>query len=243
MTPIIATEIEFYLHGAAGKSLDNFWQQVRQICDQQQIFIYKMEEEKGEEQFEIALVHSADVQKIIDDTNKLKLLLEALATTHDMQVDFSAKPKEDQPGSGLHVHVHLADEHGKNLYYKDDARMSDELAWSLGGLLATMEKNLSVFVPSEESKARLMGEAHSNAPSTISWGANNRTVAIRLPDKDHHDKHIEHRVAGADADVAMVVKAILDGIEYGIKHQLMPSEQIYGDASLPMYALPRLIAS
>ncbi len=94
---------------------------------------------------------------------------------------------------------------------------------------------MAIFAPSPESYARFV--AGSNAPLTVSWGANNRTTAIRLPDSAHDNKRIEHRVAGADADPEHVIAAILKGLYSGLKNRVDPGPQIYGDASLPMYGL------
>jgi glutamine synthetase len=98
---------------------------------------------------------------------------------------------------------------------------------------------MCVFAPSEASYARFV--KGSNAPTTASWGANNRTVAIRLPDKPHSHKHIEHRMAGADAAPEAVIAVILAAIHDGLSRRIVPaSPQIYGDASLEMYQLPKV---
>ena len=238
MHPVVATEIEFTLFGSAQRDLTAFWSEVRGHCEADSISIFNIEKERGREQHEVSLQCSRDVAKIISDTEQLKKIISECAGTHSMQASFAAKPVADEPGNGLHVHVHLEDASGKNLFWKKDDAMSEELSASIAGLLATMAENLAIFVPNEESKKRFV--AGSNAPTTVSWGANNRTCAIRLPDKAADNKHIEHRVSGADVDVGAVVAAILAGIEYGIQNKLTPPPQIYGDASLPMYALPRL---
>jgi len=235
---IVATEIEFYLFGSKDRDLAAYWQDVRSECDIAVIAIYKIEKEKGVEQHEVALSPLRDVEKMIADTNRLKMIVTEIAARHGLLADFSARPVENEPGSGLHVHVHLEDESGKNLYWKKDDTMSEPLAHSIAGLLATLPENRPVFAPTEASRKRFV--AGSNAPTTISWGANNRTCAIRLPDKPWDNKHIEHRVAGADADVGAVVAAILKAIEYGLENKLIPPAQVYGDAALAMYALPRL---
>ena len=236
--PFIATEIEFYLFGSEGSDFGVFWAAVRAACDEAGIGIFKIEKETGTEQHEVALMHTRNIAKIIADTEQLKIILSERAAAQGMRADFSAKPLAEEPGSGLHIHVHLEDAAGRNLFYKDEHGMSDALVHSIAGLLATMPEYMPVFLPTAESKNRLV--AGSNAPTTISWGANNRTVAVRLPDTGTQFRRIEHRVAGADADVGAVIKAVLAGIEYGLEHKLMPPAQVYGDAGLAMYGLPPL---
>ncbi|MBV8939482.1 MAG: hypothetical protein JO089_06555 [Alphaproteobacteria bacterium] len=236
--PVIATEIEFYLHQAP-QALEPFWRNVCESSANESIDAFKIEKESGPGQYEVALRPQRDVAEIVRQTVTLKTILARQAEAHGMRADFSALPLLHQPGSGLHIHVHLENEAGESMYYKKNAAISDALRWSIGGLLATMHEFMSVFAPTPEALARLKGGVM--APSTLSWGANNRTVAVRLPDGGAPYRHIEHRVASADADVAHTVAAVLSGIYYGLAHRCDPGAQTYGDASLPVYALPRLV--
>lgn len=232
--PVTAAEIEFYLHGADGcTAMEDFR---RNIVSQ--AAVQKYEKERGREQFEIALAPATDPAKTAGDISALKSLLADGAEKYGMTADFSAKPFPDRPGSGLHIHIHLTDAGGKNVFYKDDAGMSAALKWSIGGLLAWLPDTMPVFAPHAKSYARFSEKTH--VPSTVSWGANNRTVALRLPDAPHDNKRIEHRVAGADANPHRVISVILAAIHDGLTRQIEPGAQIFGDASLPMYNLPPL---
>lgn len=234
-TAVVATEIEFYLFGAEDRDMTRYWQAVRGF----NLPIVKIEKEQSYNQFEISLRPTSNIERIISDTERLRTIITALTSEHKVEASFEAKPIPHEQGSGLHVHVHLEDESGRNVYYKDDDQMSNELAYSIGGLLANLKKDLPIFTPTEQGKQRLLSGGY--VPSTVSWGANNRSCAIRLPDKPHDNKHIEHRVSSADADVESVVYAILNGIEDGIVNRIAPPKQIFGNASLPMYGLPKLI--
>lgn len=235
---ITASEIEFYLHGSCERNLFEFWYAVKEACAASGIKIFNIEKERGREQHEVSLSPCREPEKTISDTNTLKIIVTELAVKYGMQADFSAKPLADDFGSGLHIHIHLEDAQGKNQFYKDDENMSDTLRHALGGLLLWLPDTMPIFAPSEDSYARF--GSGGNAPSTVSWGANNRTVAIRLPDTAHNNKRIEHRVAGADADVGQVMQVILAAIHHGLTICAEPSAQIYGDASLAAYNLPRL---
>jgi len=221
--PVTAAEIEFYYSG----DVEIFWRKVSAAVP-----ILKHEKERGRDQYEIAL-SLATPEKTAADLIAFKTVAQNLGA------DFSAKPFADQPGSGLHIHLHLEDENGKNVFYKNDLTISDALKHSIGGLLAALPKSMPVFAPHAESYARFQPGDH--APTTASWGANNRTVAIRLPDKPHDNKHIEHRVAGADADPEAVMAAILEAVHDGLTRKLDPGAQVYGDASLEVYNLPKLV--
>lgn len=238
---VTASEIEFYLFGSHGRDLFEFRYEIKAACTDAGIEIFNIEKERGREQHEISLAPCNDPQKTGRDTNALKKIVSGLAVKYSMQAIFAAKPLADDFGSGLHIHIHLENEQGKNQFYKDGTSMSDTLTYALGGLLLWMPDTMPVFAPNEESYERFT--AGGNTPLTVSWGGNNRTVALRLPDSPHDNKRIEHRASGADADASQVIFTILASIHYGLATHAKPDAQIYGDASLEMYNKPRFPAT
>lgn len=236
---ITATELEFYIPGATESGLmPTIWRVLEETCKQRGFELYNMESEKGPDQFEIALQPHAEVTVTAERSVLTRMFIENIAGKFGLEASFAAKPYADQPGSGLHAHISLYTEEGKNVYFKDDENISPELYQSIGGILAWLPYCMPVFCPSDASYARFTSK--SNAPTTISWGANNRTVAVRLPDSSSDDKHIELRVPGADADPYKVLSVMLAAVHDGLSNQIEPSQQIYGDADLEQYALPRL---
>ena len=156
-----------------------------------------------------------------------------------MVASFSAKPFVDQPGNALHVHLHLENSLGDNLYIKKDDQEAEILLHSIGGLCATMEQNMLIFAPYEEAYLRYRGDS-IESPSKICWGGNNRSAAIRMPLDEKYNRRLEHRVACADSSSLEVINAILFGVLKGIKEKIIPSEKIYGNAFLEQYDYPLL---
>ncbi len=193
------------------------------------------------DQYEISLLPSDNKIFVAEETERFKRVIQDAFILQNIKADFSAKPFPDQPGSGLHVHIHLEDGQCRNVFFREDEEFSPYLLHAIGGMLELMNPSMLIFAPHEESYLRFA--PGSNAPTTVSWGTNNRTVAIRLPNKPADNKHIEHRVAGSDADVAKVIDAILAGMYHGISNKCDPGKPVYGDASLPQYALPQLARS
>lgn len=238
LQPVIATEIEFYLHGAAEKFTPlEVVEYIKAVCESAALGVYSVQQEQGHEQYEVALLPAADKSTIAAETLRCKSLMSEAFASHGIKADFAAKPVLEQPGSGLHVHIHL-EENGSNVFLRETEQFSPILLYAIGGLLECMNPCMTFFAPYEESYLRFISK--SNAPTTVSWGTNNRTTAIRLPNKPANNKHIEHRVAGSDADPAQVIRAVLEGVEYGIVHQCDPGVPVYGDASLPQYGLKLL---
>ncbi|MDA0781074.1 MAG: hypothetical protein PQ612_00910 [Rickettsiales bacterium] len=224
--PVIGAEIEFYQKNS-GIDL------IKKNCDERQIKYLDIKEEKGENQWEISITHKNDVVAIADEILKIRESFK--------DADFSAMPFDSVYGNSLHIHISLLDKDGKNIFAKKGEEESEFMKYAIGGLLEKMPEYMQVFAPYENCYERL--KKGKDAPSTVSWGGNNRTVALRLPatTAEPENRRIEHRVAAADSDPYSVISAILEGVSYGILNKAMPkSAKIYGDASLKMYGLDSL---
>ncbi|NBO19627.1 MAG: hypothetical protein EBV03_10480, partial [Proteobacteria bacterium] len=212
---ITAAEIEFYVPGLEESGmLESFWNVVKQACQQRGIRIYSYGSESGKDQYEIAIGIDGEPARTCAHIVAIKDFITNLCGKFNMQARFDAKPFQDQPGSGLHLHLSLHHEDGKNVFFKDDISMSNELKYSIGGLLEWSAPCMPVFAPRPSSYARLAPK--NNAPTTVSWGANNRTTCVRLPDASHEDKHIELRNAGSDANPAAVMAVMLAAVHFGL---------------------------
>lgn len=71
-------------------------------------------------QVEITLQHRFDTLQAIDEGVRYKRLVKGVANRHGLQACFMAKPFADLSGSGLHLHVSLADAAGNNLFASED---------------------------------------------------------------------------------------------------------------------------
>jgi glutamine synthetase len=220
---------------------DDLIAKIQQSCVHLSLFDVKKEEGNG--QYEVALLHSQDVCGLSDRIMQVRAAIGELAEELGARADFSAKPFADDYGNSLHIHISLLDKNGKNPFEKQGDSESDIMLYAIGGLLTKMPESMPVFAPYPACYDRLKGG--KDAPATISWGGNNRTVALRLPTTttEPHNRRIEHRVAAADADPYLVIAAILEAVRYGIENKIMPeSEKIYGDAGLEVYGLQSILA-
>lgn len=217
--PVIGLELEFYLKDSA-----KFSDLIAQ---------YDIIKESGEHQYELRTKPSTEIIHSLSELNDFKTLLLS------QNADFSAKPFHDQPGSALHMHLNFLDPKGDNIFEKSNSNEeAQELLFSVAGLLATMEAAMHFFAPCSEDYQRYMDSIQT--PSTISWGNNNRTVAIRIPPPESGPRRIEHRVASANADPFAVCSAILAGTLYGLRKKQPPPGKIYGNAYLDQYGLQPL---
>ncbi|WP_119392945.1 glutamine synthetase family protein [Taklimakanibacter lacteus] len=178
-------------------------------------------------QMEIVLRHRSDVLKACDEGIMLKRLIKAVAEKHGLVATFMAKPYSEWTGSGMHIHVSLADSMGKNLFAATDPAENQLLLNALGGLKAAMAESMLIFAPNANSYRRF--RRNSYAPVSASWGVNNRTVSLRIPAGAPETCHIEHRPAGADANPYLVMAAILAGMHHGITEKLDPGAPVSGN--------------
>ncbi len=238
MRAVAATEIEFYLPGSALLNDDAaLITRLHGVMAEEGIGTLLPERERAPEQFEIALYPSADLVQLARLTTRLKQAVTESMRQIGLEASFAARPFADRAGSGLHVHWHLEDAAGQFLFTRDEAGVySPALRHALAGMLDCMAGSMLHFAPSAESYHRFSTAERS--PTRICWGPNNRTAALRLPNRPLNAKTIEHRVPGADADPAAAMAAMLVGIMHGLHHRLEPPEAVHGEAH--RYELPLL---
>ena len=176
---------------------------------------------------EIVLRHRADILKAADEAIMLKRLVKAVAEKHGLFATFMAKPYSQWTGCGMHAHVSLADDDGRNLFAAGEPDRNPLLLHALGGLKETMAESTLLFAPNANSYRRF--RRNSYAPLSANWGVNNRTVSLRIPAGAPETCHIEHRPAGADANPYLVLAAVLAGMHHGITHQIDPGPPVSGN--------------
>ena len=179
-------------------------------------------------QYELTLTHRTDVLRAADDLVMLKRLVRMAARRHGLIACFMAKPLEHHAGSGMHLHISMPDREGRNIYADHtQGQWNEALLHSIGGLQATMPESMLVFAPHANSWRRFVSRSY--APLTASWGANNRSVALRVPAGDVRSRRIEHRVSGVDANPYLVAATVLGGIAEGLDRKLAPTAETVGN--------------
>ncbi len=234
-----AFECEFYVrHKDDARPVANdhpFWNSFSEALKTKGEWLEAIAEEEGEGQFELSFKPSEPLEAV-ERFMTARQILSDCAAGEDILLYFTAMPFPDQPPCGLHVNLHMEEE-GRNVFMKKDKKMTEPLCFAVGGLVQMLPFTMPCFAPTEESYRRLASE-DKHVPRRISWGGNNRTAAIRLPESSPFTyKRLEHRVAGADADPALVMLAVLLGIAYGFDQQCDPGEQIYGETHHMLYDL------
>jgi len=179
-------------------------------------------------QYELTLHYRNDVMQAADDLMRLKRIVRAQARAHGVTACFMAKPIEDYAGSGMHFHVSLRDDAGRNVFVeKVPGEWSAPIRHAIGGMRATMGESMLVFAPHANSWRRFANQSY--APVSPTWGVNNRSVALRIPAGEIASRRIEHRPAGVDANPYLVAATVLAGLRHGLRHQIDPGPETTGN--------------
>ena len=255
MTPVVATELEFYLIDPVRSALDPVrppntrdgrWHtgqtqvlSISELHDFEEVFhgiahaaraqgvpADTTLRENGPGQYEINLNHVPDALAAADYAVLLKRIVKGVARNNGLDATFMAKPYGMQAGSGMHVHFSMLDEAGHNIFAGADGP-SDRLMHSVGGLIENMGESMAIFAPHQNSYRRLRPSEH--APTYASWGIDNRSAAVRVITASKPATRIEHRVAGSDTNPYLVLAMILSAALAGMREKLAPGGAITGD--------------
>jgi glutamine synthetase len=86
----------------------------------------------------------------------------------------------------------------------------------------------------------LWRESDRNSPTNISWGYNNRTTLLRIPETLPELKRLENRLPSSENNLLQITTSILMDIYDGIIQKIKPQNCTFGLAFDNQYDLKRL---
>ncbi|MEY3945427.1 MAG: hypothetical protein RJB03_133 [Bacteroidota bacterium] len=176
--------------------------------------------ETGPGTYEAAIRYS-DILEAGDRAVLFKTAVKEIAYQHNIMATFMAKINENLPGCGGHVHQSLWDKSGKkNLFFdaRDKQLLSETARQYIAGQLHCLPYIIPFFAPTVNSYKRLVEGAW--APTTVTWGIDNRTTALRILNGSSSACRVETRVIGADVNPYLAMAASLASGLYGIKKKM-----------------------
>jgi len=258
-TPMCATELEFYLYKetyaeAWEKDFRELTPTIPYILDYH-ILATTMDEQyiapirrgmhaagipiefsKGEAwygQHEINFRY-ADAVTAADRHTIYKNGVKEIAFLNGISATFMAKPSEKDIGSSCHIHSSLVGDGAESAFVDGDEE-NDTFRHYLGGLRAHL-RELALFVaPAVNSYKRYASE--SWAPTSISWGRDNRTCGFRVVGHGQ-SRRVECRIPGADVNPYLGIAALLAAGLDGIESSLDPGPELKGNAYAEAEAEP-----
>ena len=143
------------------------------------------------------------------------------------------------PGLGGHMHQSVFDlKTGKNLFHDGNQKfnMSPMMQSYVAGQIKYMKEFLVMCAPTVNSYTRLVKGFW--APTTVAWGVENRTTALRVIPASEKSQRVEFRVGGADANPYLAAAAMVGAGLLGIRENLKLGEPVTGNAYAVQDKLP-----
>lgn len=197
---------------------------------------YANDHEDGNGQFEQNFTH-ADALVTADRLVAFRYLVSVLAEQRGMTATFMPKPFGDRTGSGLHMHMSLW-HHGSPVFPNAaDPRglgLSTVAYHFLGGVIEHAPALLAVVAPTVNSYKRTTAVSTASgatwAPRSATYGGNDRTHLVRVPDGNR----IEIRVGDGSANPYLAMAAALAAGLDGMDREVDPGEPGGGIESAPL---------
>src|SRR6478752_7375262 len=175
-------------------------------------------------QHEIGFLY-AEAMTTADNHSVYKTAAKEIAAQQGKAITFMAKYNQRE-GSSCHIHLSLRGLDDELVFWKDGARtpLYDHF---IAGVLATVADFTLLFAPNINSYKRFADG--SFAPTTIAWGDDNRTCAVRLVGRGAGAR-MENRIPGGDVNPYLALAAMLAGGLHGIENELALEPALEGNA-------------
>src|SRR5580692_8461933 len=177
-----------------------------------------------------AALHYTDALEAADRAALFKTFVKVLAQRRGLMATFMAKWSQQLPGQSGHLHLSLTRSDGAAVFYDPHGphTMSDEMRWFVGGQQALMPEVLAMVASTVNSYSRLVPGYW--APTSATWGVENRTCALRVIRGGASGQRVEYRIAAADINPYIALAVAIGSGLWGIEHKIEPDAPISGNA-------------
>lgn len=183
--------------------------------------IEQMDHEDANGQYEINYRFDSALQAA-DRYMLFKMAAHAVAERHGSVFSCMPKPFAGAPGSGLHFHLSMTDEHGRPVFSdsSDAAGISQRGYAFIAGLLRHADALSALCAPTVNSYRRLAASASRSgttwSPVWKAHGENNRTCLVRTV-AGRLEWRLPDPSCNVYAAIAATLAAGLDGIDEGMR--------------------------
>ena len=198
---------------------------------------YQNDHEDANGQFEMNFDYD-DCLRTADKHAFFKFMVKSIAEKHGLRATFMPKPFMHLTGNGCHFHTSIWDKSGrKNQFLDPKGELGNSrLAYQfLGGILHNAQALCSIFNPTVNSYKRINAPRTLSgatwSPNAVTYGGNNRTHMVRIPDPGRFELRIMDGAVNPYLGAAAVLTAGLDGIT----NKRDPGERL----DIDMYAEPQ----
>lgn len=182
---------------------------------------YQNDHEDANGQFEINWDFN-DALTTADQLCFFKFMVKQIAEKHGLRATFMPKPFINLSGNGCHAHLSVWDKAGKKNLFEDDKDKDgmglSQLAYNfIGGLIHHGNSLVALTNPTVNSYKRINAPRTLSgatwSPNTITYGGNNRTHMVRIPDSGRCEFRLPDPAANPYLMLAGIMAAGMDGVE------------------------------
>ena len=239
--PKVGVEIEFYLQSTEVDN-DITADQILDFTKYFDKFGYKLLVEESENQFELVLDFSDKIEEFCQHIDSCKELLKKVAIEFQMEAVFPPSQSCYKTDAGIHFHLSLHNFEGKNIFAGEEVENGSMISKIAGSILDILQESIYYLCGDNELEYRRFMPSKTS-PSTVSWGKNNRTVALRVPTSAIENKRLEFRVPSAAVSHKKVIFWLLFAVARAMHKMTKVFPIIYGDANDAQYAQESLPTS
>lgn len=206
------------------------YHELLEMCRIMDMEIEGLHTETGPGVLEAAIKYD-EALKSADKAALFKTFTKVMMQQRGLMATFMARWSNDWPGQSGHLHMSLADKKsGKSVFYdaKKQYNMSDTMRHFVGGQQKLLPDILAMIAPTVNSYTRLVPGLW--APTSATWGYENRTTALRVIGGSEKSQRVEVRIAAADINPYIAMAAGIGAGLWGIENKIEPEPAIEGNA-------------
>ncbi|MFL5165811.1 MAG: glutamine synthetase family protein [Microvirga sp.] len=206
-----------------------FYRELLDTCRAMDMALEGLHTETGPGVLEAA-IGVDEALRAADKAVLFKTFTKVLAQRCGLMATFMAKWSRDWPGQSGHIHLSLKDEAGRPVFHDASAErgMSQTMRHFIGGQQKLMPELLAMVASTVNSYSRLIPGFW--APTSATWGIENRTTALRAIPGSPSAQRVEYRIAAADANPYIALAAALASGLWGIENKVEPEKPVSGNA-------------
>jgi glutamine synthetase len=219
LTPANRYNVDYSLLGTA--RVEPLIRRIRNAMTEAGMVVENSKGECNYGQHEINFLFS-DALRAADQHVIYKNAAKEMAAQEGMAITYMAK-YDEREGNSCHIHLSLRGTDGAIVFDQEEGLFDRFVAGILAGL-----RDLTLFLaPNVNSYKRYA--ALSFAPTTVAWGHDNRTCALRVIGHGA-GRRVECRVPGADVNPYLAISALIAAGLHGIDAGLELEPALEGNA-------------
>jgi glutamine synthetase len=207
----------------------DFYNKLLAYCEAMNFGLEGLHTETGAGVLEAA-IRFTDTVESADRAALFKTFIKVFCQHRGLMATFMAKWSRDWPGQSGHLHCSLQDPKGKGVFHDPKAEhgMSRLMRSFVAGQQALMPELLGMVAPTVNSYTRLIPGFW--APTSATWGVENRTTALRVIPGSPKSQRVEYRIAAADQNPYLALAVAIGSGLWGIENKLELGPPTTGNA-------------